>query len=74
MPHLSRKDTQILLSLLRKRSRSRATGDIEEERLLRRLEQRIEKSIDAVREWRADRRGPKAEELPGIPSVKDGER
>lgn len=58
MPHLSRRDTQLLLSLLRERSRSPATppamNDHEEERLLRRLEQRMEESVEAVREWRAD--------------------
>jgi hypothetical protein len=39
---------------LRKRLQLPVPQAIEEECLLRRLEQRVEKSIEAVREWRAD--------------------
>ena len=53
MPHLSRRDTQLLLAVLRRRSVPLDKGNPEEERLLHRLQERLEKSVESVREHRA---------------------
>ena len=54
MPHVNRRDLQLILSLLRRQDAlSTEEIDRDKQRLMRRLQQRLEKSVEDVRIWRA---------------------
>jgi hypothetical protein len=55
MPHLSRKDAELVIGLLRRHPDHPHGGSTPEARLLRRLEQRVAKPLEALNNWK--RRG-----------------
>ncbi len=55
MPRLSRKDIELVIELLRRRSPRNPEAQSDENRLLRRLESRVDERPDALRNWK--RRG-----------------
>jgi hypothetical protein len=55
MPRLTRKDAELVIGLLRRHLQDRGGSQTEESRALSRLEQRVEKSLAALDDWK--RRG-----------------
>lgn len=56
MPRLTRKDAELVIGLLRRHLQDRGGPQTEESRALTRLEQRVEKSLAALDDWK--RRSP----------------
>ena len=55
MPHLSRKDAELVIDLLKRQTDRVHEACLAETRLLQRLEQRVAKSREALKNWK--RRG-----------------
>ncbi len=52
MPRLSKKDAELVIDLLRRHAPRQAPAQSEEGQLLKRLERRVEKSFDALENWK----------------------